>query len=92
MRNFINKISKWVGTDGLLHFLVCYALMLTLTPVIGIWWTILATAIVTLSKEAWDYFYQKDNDKNAVLHDIICDACGIILAVLTMLVWWACNG
>lgn len=88
----IKSIAKWVGTDGLLHFLVCFAMMLALTPIIGIWMTLGATVLASVLKEAWDYLIQKDNDKTQVLHDIICDACGIILAVLTMLVWWACNG
>lgn len=87
MLNKLKSIIKWVGTDGLLHFLVCYAIMLTLTPIIGVWWTMLATAIIALGKEAWDYFYQKDNDKNAVLHDLILDACGILFALITMLIW-----
>lgn len=87
MLNKLKSIIKWVGTDGLLHFLSCYAIMLTLTPIIGVWWTMLATAIIALGKEAWDYFYQKDNDKNAVLHDLILDACGILFALITMLIW-----
>lgn len=83
----LKSIIKWVGTDGLLHFLVCYSIMLTLTPIIGVWWTLLATAIIALGKEAVDVFIQKDNDKNAVLHDLILDACGILFALITMLIW-----
>lgn len=87
MLNKIKNIMKWVETDGLLHFLSCYAMTLALTPIIGIWWTLLATAIIALGKEAVDFFIQKDNDKNAVLHDLILDACGILVALITMLVW-----
>lgn len=87
MLSKLKSIIKWVGTDGLLHFLVCYAIMLTLTPIIGVWWTLLTTAIIALSKEAWDYFYQKDNNKEQVIHDLILDACGILFALITMLIW-----
>ena len=83
----LKSIIKWVGTDGLLHFLVCYAIILTLTPIIGVWWTLLATAIIALGKEAVDFFIQKDNDKNAVLHDLILDACGILVAIIVMFIW-----
>lgn len=87
----LKAIIKWIAVDGLLHFLACYAIMLTLTPIIGIWWTILATTIVALSKEAYDFFIQKDNDKHAVLHDLICDAVGMATAYLTIFLWWLCN-
>ena len=83
----LKSIIKWVGTDGLLHFLVCFAIMLTLTPIIGVWWTLLATAIIALGKEAFDFFIQKDNDKNAVLHDLILDACGILVALINIGIW-----
>lgn len=91
MLDKIKSTAKWVGTDGLLHFLVCFAMMLALTPILGVWWALLITCIAALAKEAFDYFVQKDNDKKAVLHDIFCDAAGIIFAVVTMAVWWVCN-
>ena len=42
---------------------------------------------VTLAvvKEAWDYFYEKDNNKEQVLHDLICDLVGIVGALIAML-------
>lgn len=83
----LKAIIKWIAVDGLLHFLVCYAIMLTLAPIIGIWWTILATAIIALGKEAWDYFIQKDNKKEQVIHDLICDAVGMMMAVVVMIIW-----
>ena len=83
----LKKIKEWVATDGLLHFLVCYALIVALTPIWG-WWTLLVTILVALGKEAWDYFVQKDNNKEQVVHDLICDGVGIVAAYLTILVWW----
>lgn len=82
----IKKIKEWVATDGLLHFLVCYAMILALTPIIG-FYALIPTTIVAAAKEGYDFFIQKDNDKPQVIHDLICDGAGIILAYLTMLLW-----
>lgn len=84
----LKKILKWVGTDGLLHFLVCYALMLTFTPMVGVWWSILIAIVPSLAKEGWDYFVQKDNDRSQVIHDLICDGLGMATAYLTIFLWW----
>ena len=83
----LKKIKEWVATDGLLHFLVCYALMVALTPIIG-WWALLVTILAALCKEDYDYFVEKDNNKEQVVHDLICDGVGIVMAYLTILVWW----
>ena len=83
----LKKIKEWVATDGLLHFLVCYALMVALTPIIG-WWALLVTIFAALGKEGYDYFVEKDNNKEQVIHDLMCDCAGIILAYCTILVWW----
>ena len=91
MKKLITKITKWVGTDGLLHFLVCYAMMLALTPIIGLTATLGITIILATIKELWDYCIQKDNNEEQVMHDVICDAVGIISALLTMAVWWMGN-
>ena len=82
----LKKIKEWVAIDGLLHFLVCYVIIVSLTPLIG-WWALLVTILAALGKEAWDYFIQKDNNKEQVVHDLICDGVGLVLAYCTMLVW-----
>lgn len=87
MKELINKITKWVGTDGLLHFLVCYALMLTLAPIVGIAWSVLATTGIAVFKEAWDFCIQKDNNLEQVLHDAIFDGVGILVALIIMSMW-----
>lgn len=81
MRNFINKITKWVAVDGLLHFLVCYSIVLTFAP-FGICMAIAIAVVASLGKEVVDYFIQKDNNAQQVLHDIICDIMGIIMALV----------
>lgn len=83
----IKKMLKWVGIDGLLHFLVCYAMMLTFAPMIGLAWAVLATTGVAVLKEVWDFCIQKDNDAEQVLHDIILDGIGILIALVTISLW-----
>ena len=84
MKNFINKITKWVGTDGLLHFLVCYALMLTLSPILGMAWAVLTTTNIAILKEVIDFCIQKDNDISQVMHDLLCDVVGIVMAIVAL--------
>lgn len=83
----IKKMLKWVGIDGLLHFLVCYAMMLTLAPMIGLAWAVLATTGVAVLKEVWDFCIQKDNDAEQVLHDVILDGTGILIALIMISFW-----
>ena len=90
MKGLLNMLKwayNWVGTDGFLHFLVCYALMLTFQPIVGVWWSLLIVIIPALLKEAWDYFVDKDNNVEQVLHDLICDGVGIAAALITILIW-----
>ena len=82
----IKNAIKWIGVDGLLHFLVCYALMLALTPIIG-WYALIPTAIVAAGKEGYDFHIQKSNNKQQVVHDLICDAAGVASAYATMAIW-----
>lgn len=86
MMTFLKKLFTWVGVDGLLHILTCYAMMLALTPIIGFAVASYATALAAAFKEAFDYFVQKDNDIVAVGHDFACDAVGYVLACLTILI------
>jgi hypothetical protein len=83
----LKTICKWVGVDGLLHFLVCYAMMLAFTPVVGVWWAIFSVTAASLVKEWMDFFIQQDNDRDAVWHDFICDGAGILAALITMAIW-----
>ena len=83
----LKTICRWVGVDGLLHFLVCYGMLLALTPIVGVWWAIFSVTEASLVKEAMDYLIQKDNDRNAVLHDLICDGAGVLAALITLIIW-----
>ena len=87
MLSKLRQLIKWIAVDGLLHFLACYSIMLTLTPIIGVWWTLLTVCLASMAKEAYDYFIDNDNDMQAVIHDIILDASGILMALIILLVW-----
>ena len=92
MKRFFEKlkdIAKWVATDGLLHFLVCYAMMLTFEPMVGIWWAKAITATFAIGKEVIDALRGKNNTQQ-VVHDLICDGAGILIADCTIFVWWLC--
>jgi hypothetical protein len=83
----IKILFKWIATDGLLHILVCYSMMLALTPMIGIWLAMLMAMVVSAIKEAYDYCIQKDNNREQVIHDAACDVVGMFSAIITMLFW-----
>lgn len=80
----IKRMLKWVGIDGLLHFLVCYAMMLTFTPIVGMTWTIIFTTSLAVTKEVIDFCIQKDNDEKAVLHDLSFDVAGVMGAIVVI--------
>ena len=82
----LKNAIKWIGVDGLLHFLVCYAMMLALTPLMG-FYALIPTALVAAAKEGYDYHIEKDNNREQVIHDLICDGAGVLCAYLTMLLW-----
>ena len=86
----IKDILKWIATDGLLHILACNAMMLTLEPMVGIWWAKAITATVAIGKEVIDVLRGANNGKQ-VLHDLICDCGGILLADCTIFLWWLCG-
>lgn len=79
-------ICRWVGVDGLLHFLVCYGMVLALTPIIGVWWSLFAAVLASLVKEAIDSIMNDSDECNAA-HDLICDGAGILAALITMAIW-----
>lgn len=81
----IKNFFRWIGMDGLLHFLSCYSLM-SLALLVGIWWALLVTVLLAAVKEAYDYFIQKDNDVKSVRHDIIFDILGIVASLIMLLV------
>lgn len=86
--NRFEKLKAWAGTDGLLHALACYAMMLTSFPIVGIWWTLAITVIAAVTKEAYDLYVQDDYTDDMVRHDLLCDIAGIILALVVFAIWY----
>ena len=82
----LKTICRWVGVDGLLHFLVCYGMMLAFTPVVGVWWAIFSVTLASLVKEAIDSI-KNDSDECNAWHDFICAGAGVLAALLTMAIW-----
>lgn len=80
----MKKILQWMATDGLLHFLMCYAMMLTFSPYVGNWIAVAITLAFAFGKEAYDVFIQKDNNYQQAWHDLVCDFAGIVAALLVM--------
>ena len=83
MKKFFNTIWNYVQIDGLLHFLVCYALVVTFAlfntaifPIAGI----MVAVFCAFIKEVWDISY-KDQSKKATIHDAIFDLLGILIAI-----------
>lgn len=75
---WLNKAYQWLSKEGgMLHFLACYAIMLTFAP-LGLGWASLITWVVAIAKEAFDLIRKSNNVRN-VANDLIRDAIG-----------WAC--
>lgn len=83
MKKIFNTIWNYVQIDGLLHFLVCYALVITFalfdTAIFPIAGTMVAVFCATI-KECWDASY-KHATKKQIIHDLIFDALGILIAI-----------
>lgn len=83
MKNLFNAIWKYMAVDGLLHFLVCYAIVITFAlvdpsvfPIAGT----MVAAFCALFKECYDIFF-KHQDRKVIIHDAIFDIVGIAIAI-----------
>lgn len=85
--NKLKQLYKWIANDGLLHILICIVLMLSLQPIIGYLLSAIITFFFSSYKEYYDSEIQKDNNKKQVIHDLICDIIGVIIASLIILLW-----
>ena len=39
---------------------------------------------IAVFKEVWDFCIQKDNDISQVMHDLLCDVVGIVVAIVAL--------
>ena len=83
--DIIKKWISWAAIDGLLHYLMCYAIVTICVPIVGLTCAIVIAVLTALIKEFCDYHVQKDNDKAGVIHDLIFDAVGIITAIIIII-------
>lgn len=88
----LKNIIKWVGVDGLLHFLACYGLMLAVYPMYsehctGAVVASCATVIVAIVKEIYDAI-AKGATIHQAIHDFICDGIGMAAGSLTWFIWY----
>ena len=75
IKNAIKSAYQWLDKEGgMLHFLCCYALMLTFAP-IGFGWASAITWAVAIAKEICD-IARKSNTLKQALNDIVRDAIG----------------
>lgn len=54
---------------------------------IGIWLGLLMVMMASVIKEVCDYFVQKDNNREQVIHDVVCDIIGMVAAIIALLFW-----
>ena len=90
LRDTARAVLAWMRSDGIIHSLLCYSVFLTLAPIIGTAWARWTTVALAFGKEAFDVFVQKDNNWREALHDLACDAVGILEAELTVALWSVC--
>lgn len=84
----MKKLFSWIASDGLLHILVSMVIVLCLQPVIGTCLSLLISMLIGISKEHYDMYIQKDNNKKQSLHDFICNCIGIVLSLLVIFILW----
>lgn len=84
LKNVIITAYQWLSKEGgMLHFLACYAIMLTFAP-LGYWWATAITWAVAIVKEGAD-IVRKSNTWKQSLNDLLRDAIGWGAASLVLL-------
>lgn len=80
---FIDKIRSWVAVDGLLHFLCCYVITITLGLFGYLTVGIALAAVLGIFKECLDAALGADF--NNIGKDLICDFVGIAIAAIIII-------
>ena len=79
----ILKVKDWVRTDGLLHIETCFIIYVIMNALFTWWVALLMTVAAAVGKEIYDHVSGKGT---AEWHDVICDAAGLLLAILVALI------
>ena len=84
LKNLWAKIKAYIGVDGLLHFLICYAIVVTFGLIDFVAGVVVAVGL-SIFKECWDYANAtKAGGKwgwKHTLHDLLFDLFGILVGV-----------
>lgn len=82
--NWWQRVTKWIGTDGLLHFCACFIIAVTVSqftqPAIGF---IVALAVGVLKEIVWDAKMKKGTFQ---WKDILFDFLGSVAAFGLMMI------
>lgn len=78
MKDFLKKIWAWMRTDGLLHLTCSFVIFVFLCLVMPVW----VATLITLWVGVWKEFYDRSNGGVAEWHDILCDAIGVVLGII----------
>ena len=82
----IKSLYNWLNTDGLLHLLVSFLILISLYILnIKFYICLIITICIGLLKEVYDLIKKKNNIKQS-LHDIICDLIGITISVIIIII------
>lgn len=87
LKNLWAKIKAYIGTDGVLHFGICYAIVVTFGLIDWVAGVIVAFGLSIL-KEGWDYARRDKTqswDWKHTAHDLLFDFLGIVFGVLICL-------
>ena len=82
----IKSLYNWLNTDGLLHLLVSFLILISLYILnIKFYICLIITICIGLLKEVYDLIKKKNNIKQS-LHDIICNLIGITISVIIIII------
>ena len=79
----LKKLWNWIGTDGLLHIETSALIVLACPKSFGVWAYVIAI-VADLMKEIYDLARGKNNTPQ-VMHDLVCDAIGLVIAMVISL-------
>lgn len=81
MKNLFDKIYGYVRTDGLLHILASIAL----TAFLCVFFNMVVACIVAMAIGFLKEYYDRNHNGTPEWHDIICDAIGIVIGCILVI-------
>lgn len=84
MKNFLKKLWNLLAIDGLLHLETSFIIMISCSLLFNIGIGITVSVLAGLLKEVYDKI-KKNCTKEMIVHDLICDGIGILLALILVM-------